>query len=156
MIVQPPSDGPAAWKICPSGRACSLGWTAAIRHTVFVLLLVVLLVEAVVLTIDHVPFTRPYKPGHAKLKTRWPLYALSAYGFGYGLARTELAVWANPIGFVWLLASVAAAIAALEIAGWWRAAKWSVHARDEEVADDAWNVTVLDIGSVVQRAHVEG
>jgi hypothetical protein len=30
MIVQPSSVGPAAWKVCPSGRLPSLGWTAAI------------------------------------------------------------------------------------------------------------------------------
>jgi hypothetical protein len=30
MIVQPPADGPAAWRICPSGSTPGPGWTAAI------------------------------------------------------------------------------------------------------------------------------
>lgn len=29
MIVQPPAEGPAAWKIWPAGRLLLLGWTAA-------------------------------------------------------------------------------------------------------------------------------
>ena len=86
-----------------------------------VLLLVVALVDTiVVLTIDFLPFTRPYRPGHAKLKTRWPLYLAGGLVFSYGLPHAP----------VWL---VVAAIACLEAFAPRMAERW----RLETEADDA-------------------
>jgi len=99
--------GPPVVIAALAGGALAGGWPGAVRHVVFVLLLVLSLADFVVLTIDHVPFTRPYRPGHAKLKTRWPLYALGAYGFSSGLAALELAAWDQRAGSAVLLAGAA-------------------------------------------------
>ncbi len=48
------------------------------------------LVEALALTVRHVPFTRPYPPGHARIKTRWPLYLIGMYAVAYLPVRLEL------------------------------------------------------------------
>jgi predicted permease len=59
------------------------GWAHAARAA----LLIVALADILVLTIDFLPFTRAYRAGHAKLKTRWPLYAIGAYLFAYASLR---------------------------------------------------------------------
>ena len=63
------------------------GWHEALWHTSFVALLVLVLVEVVAVTVPFTPFTRAYEPGHAKLKTRWPLYVIGVYVFAYLLVR---------------------------------------------------------------------
>ncbi len=70
------------------------GWAHAARTA----LLIVGLADAVVLTIDFLPFTRPYQPGHAKLKTRWPLYAVGAFAFTYGCLRIPPVLLLIPVG----------------------------------------------------------
>lgn len=90
------------------------GWLAALLHASFVLLLVVALADFIVLTIDDIPYTRPYKPGHAKLKTRWPLYLFGAYGFGNGLASLELLFLDQPAAFVGVLVCAAMVVAVFE------------------------------------------
>jgi hypothetical protein len=115
---------------------------------------VCLLPELVVLTIDFVPFTNAYRPGHAKLKTRWPLYVLGSWLFGTALVRLERAC-TDAASFVALLACGGVAILAAEVTWRTRADRWSVEPR-EEFADDGSDIAVLDIGQVVHGAHVRG
>ena len=132
-----------------------LNWTVVARHMVFTTVLIVLLIEAVVTTIDFVPFTQPYRPGHAKVRTLWPVYAVGAFLFTIGAARLERWTWQASNRFVIALLILVAAALAIELAGHWTGRKWSVHSR-EELADDERDIAVLDIGSVVHRAHVGG
>jgi hypothetical protein len=107
------------------------------RHAMVVLLLVAALAEVLTLTVDFVPFTRPYRPGRAKLRTRWPLYVIGAYGCSYGLAQLELWTWSQPQAFPVFALCVVGAIAGCEVAGRRRAVKWSVEAGDELDDDDS-------------------
>ena len=147
-LVAPPAALLAAAVTVPL-----FGWRIGVWHTAFVLLLVAALVELVALTLDALPFARPYRPGHAKLKTRWPLYLLGMYAFAVWPVRMELLSFggAEPR----LLAYVLAAIVALHLAGLAAGARWSVDPR-EEAADDLGDVSVLDIGGVVHGAHIGG
>jgi hypothetical protein len=70
-----------------------VGPLGAALHAALTLLVVVMLAEAVALSIDDVPFTRAYPAGHAKLRTRWPVYALGAYALAYGVVELELRAW---------------------------------------------------------------
>lgn len=122
-----------------------VGWSIAAWHALFVCVMVILLVDVVSLTIDYVPFTRPYQPGHAKLKSRWPLYLLGMYATVYWPVRAEMRSLDDPASMVTLLAVVTIAIAALEVVGRHRSRRWSVQPR-EDAADDLSTMIVLDIG----------
>ena len=128
-----------------------VGWALAAWHTAFVVLTAILIVEVAALTVDFVPFTRPYEPGHAKLKTRWWLYVLGVYAAAWWPARLELSVVDRPAEFAAVLATLAVAIAAFEIAGRRRSGHWSVHA-PEYSADPFATITVLDLRSFVPNA----
>jgi hypothetical protein len=123
-----------------------LGARIAAYHAAFVVALHAALASIVSLTIDHVPFTRPYQPGHAKLKTRWPLYAIGMAVFALVSARLERSSFGG--GELTLLAvPVGVALAASALA-WRRASRWSVEPRDEDLFDDTSGIAVLDIGAV--------
>src|SRR5262249_39568486 len=47
-----------------------IGVRAALWHASIVAAVAIVLAETVALSVDFLPFTRPYEPGHAKLKTR--------------------------------------------------------------------------------------
>ena len=100
-------------------------------HAVRVALVVVALANLLVLTIDFVPFTRAYEPGHAKLKTRWPLYAFGSYAFSYGALKI-------PILYVVL------GVLALELIGRRTPSRWSAAPREEDF-NSLSAVTVLDL-----------
>src|SRR5262245_38409592 len=110
-----------------------------------------ILVEIVTATLSHVAFTCAYPPGHSKLRSRWFLYFWGMYAFAYWPVRLELHRLDGrmPLLLTWL----AAAGVALHAIGRARARRWSVEPR-EEFADDVTDVTVLDVGRIVQRAHV--
>jgi hypothetical protein len=146
--------GPPAVALGAGIGAAVAGASGALRHAAVLLVAVWLLAELVVLTVDFIPFTNAYRPGHAKLKTRWPLYIVGAYLFGSLLVRVELAcsdVWS----FLTLLACGGAVILAGEMTWRRRAARWSANA-GEEFADDDGDIAVLHIGQVVHGAHVSG
>jgi hypothetical protein len=124
--------------------ALTLGWRAAIIHTAFLLLLLVALADFVVLTIDHIPFTRPYLPGHARLRARWPLYLFGAYGFAWVLPVLELYAWNEPYGTVILLSLTAALAALFELAVGAHRIEADVR-RDGDVENDLAGMTVLDL-----------
>lgn len=132
-----------------------LGWRVAGWHALVVCAMVILLVEVVALTIHYIPFTRAYEPGHAKLKTRWPVYALGLYAFAYLPVRLELRILGTPAALLKTVACIAAVIALLEVVGRRTAGKWMVRPR-EESADDPFGVTMLDIGGVIDDAPVGG
>jgi hypothetical protein len=121
-----------------------LGWAAAVRHATFVFLLLVAFADFIVLTVNHIPFTRPYLPGHAKLKARWPLYVFGAYGFTSGLTALELYAENEPHGTVMLLSLTALVVAVFELAV-------AVHSikpgalDDGDLEDEPSNITVLDL-----------
>jgi hypothetical protein len=125
-----------------------LGWTTAMWHGAVVCAAATMLVEAVALTIDYVPFTRAYEPGHAKLRTRWWLYVAGLWAFAYWPARFEVSTIGNPVALAPLLVGLAVAIAALETLGRSRAANWSVRPR-EDWDDPLSRIRVLDISGVV-------
>jgi hypothetical protein len=122
-----------------------LGWRVTAYHALFVCAMTTLLVEWLALTIHHIPFTRPYQPGHAKLKTRWWLYALGLLAFAYVPARLELRLFGDPVRFVVGVTSMALAIAALEVVGRQRGGRWLME-EGAESASDVASVTVLNLG----------
>lgn len=130
------------------------GWDDALRHAGFAALAVLVLVESVALTVPFMPFVRPYEPGHAKLKTRWPLYLLGVYLFSYVLERVEKACWSDSTSFTILLICLAATIVTLDVIGELRARRRSLDPPVEFAADEG-RIAVLDIGMVVRHAHPE-
>ena len=128
-----------------------VGWVVAAWHLAFVCLTAIVIAEAAALTVDFVPFTRAYEPGHAKLKTRWWLYVLGLYASAWWPARLELSVVNRPAAFAAVLATLAVAIAVIEIAGRRRSRHWSVQA-PEYSADPFATITVLDLRSFVPNA----
>ena len=124
------------------------GSAIAALHTLFVTLVAIVLVEVAALTIDFVPFTRAYEPGHAKLKTRWWLYLLGVYAFARWPIHIELSVIHRPAAFVTVLATLSVAIVAFELAGRRRSGSWSIQA-PEYSADPFASITVLDLRGFV-------
>jgi hypothetical protein len=144
---------PVAALVAAVVTAPLLGWRIAAWHTAFVALMTVAFVELVAITIDAIPFTRPYLPGHAKLKLRWPLYLLGMFAFALWPVRVELR--SLGVDEPWLLAYAAAAAIAFHLAGRRGGAWWSVDPR-EELADDDGHIAVLNISGEVHGAHIGG
>ncbi|HZR22057.1 MAG TPA: hypothetical protein VFA59_00625 [Vicinamibacterales bacterium] len=103
------------------------GW----RHAVLVAVSIAALADILVLTIDFLPFTRAYEPGHARLKSRWPLYLLGAVAFAFGTLRLP----------VWFATAV---LVALELSIAYATRGWSLQP-DEDAVSDAFSVTTLDL-----------
>ena len=127
-----------------------LGLRAAAWHAAIVVAVALATAEAVALTVDFVPFTRPYEPGHARLKTRWPLYGLGFYICAFVPARAALHAAGDPWAILRIAETALAVAAVLEIAGWRRSGRWQVDAA-EELADDS-EIATLDIGLVMPGA----
>jgi hypothetical protein len=122
-----------------------LGWRVGSWHTLLVLAQTMVLVEAMALTVNHVPFTRPYDPGHARFKTRWPLYLVGMFVFAYWPARFEQISFENTVHLVAQVAVLV--IGALVLHTWGR---WSRNARMvepvEEVSEEPYSsVTTLNL-----------
>jgi len=124
-----------------------LGWRVAAWHALFVCAVATLLTEVVAQTIHHIPFTRPYQPGHAKLKTRWWIYGLGVLAFAYWPARLELRMLDNPVALLEAVTSMATAIGVLEVAGRRRAGSWPME-ESAEPAGDVASFTVLDLAGI--------
>ena len=122
-----------------------LGWRVTAYHALFVCAMTGVLVEGLALTIHHIPFTRPYEPGHAKLKTRWWIYGLGLMAFAYWPVRLELRVLNNPTALLAAVTSIAGAIILLDVVGRRRAGHWVMEDRAEEAANDFAGLTVLDL-----------
>jgi hypothetical protein len=126
-----------------------IGVGAAAWHAAVVIPVAVVVAETIALTVDFLPFTRPYEPGHAKLKTRWPLYLLALYVFAVWPARAALHRGGDHAGLLQLGGWILAAAACLEIAGRWRARRWTMDPAEEFVEESS--ITVLDIGLAVHQ-----
>ena len=122
-----------------------LGMRVAVWHAAFVTLMLIALIELAALTIDALPFTHPYRPGHAKLKSRWPVYVLGILGFAYWPVRAELSALGG--GEASLLAWPAAAALVFHLAGRRAARRWSI-GPSEDFGEDADSITILAIGAV--------
>jgi hypothetical protein len=125
-----------------------IGWYVAAWHAVVVAAVVVLFIELVALTSDYVPFTQPYRPGHAKLKTRWSVYLAGVYVFAYVPARLELWLGASAPLFA-IVCGVSAFIIALEITGHWRSSSPATEPGDEIDESDLSEFTMLDLGGAI-------
>ena len=123
-----------------------LGWRIAIWHAAFVVVILVATVDAALLTIRHVPFTAIYRPGHARLRTRWPLYALGMFAAAVWPVWAELRFVGG--GELRLLVRAAGVAALIHVAGRWWAAPSLPVTPDDDVARDEDEATVLNIGQV--------
>jgi hypothetical protein len=109
-----------------------------------------MLIEILVMTVHHVPFTRPYPPGHAKLKTRWPLYLVGFYAFAYLPVRIELATLGSLQSQAALIAAAATALLILVLASRGFSKNWSVRPDEGPIVDDD-SIAVLDLSHPTVR-----
>jgi len=123
-----------------------VSWPIAAWHAAFAAGMVATLIELVVLSLDRVPFTRPYAAGDGLLRKRWPLYLFGMFVFAYWPVRIELQLLGG--GEPWLVGGTAGAASVCHLVGRLRARRWSV-TLDEPVSDGAM-LAVLDIGAVVR------
>ncbi len=169
-----PSELPAAWTFYVTGGETARDhWCAVRASTTAVLVLVaaagsltllpfvnwrvvlwtalgatlmsVILAEALASTIAFVPFTCAYEPGHAKLRTRWPLYLIGLFAVAYAPARLEARLLAHPSLLACSLGSLGLAAGLLHEAGRRSVSRWSADP-PEPKADEFYRMTVLDLG----------
>ncbi len=166
FAVNSPGHGTAYWSairgamiayVLPRTLAVSLivlvpllGWTSAVSHTVLVGALTTLLLEALAFTIEFVPFTCQYEPGHAKLRTRWPLYALGLYLFAYWPAHVSMRTAVNPVAIALMTSAAALAIVVIELLGRRLRTTWGARVFDERL-DDPAAPAALNLASVALR-----
>jgi hypothetical protein len=129
-----------------------LGPNRAAWHAVVVVPVALVIAETIALTVDFVPFTRPYEPGHTKLKTRWPLYLVTLYIFAFWPARAALRAGDDHGALLRLGAWILAAAICLEVVGWWRARRW--HVDPSEEFHEESEIAVLDISFAVEKPSV--
>jgi hypothetical protein len=127
-----------------------IGVRAAAFHAAIVVSVAVLMAETIALTIDFVPFTRPYVPGHARLKTRWPLYLFGLFVFAVWPARFAMRAAGDEPGILQIAGWVLAAAAVLELVGRWQASQWRIDP-GEELEEEGSGISVLDIGMAVHN-----
>jgi len=129
----------------------AIGVRAAALHGLLVLAVTALVAEGVAATIDFVPFTRAYRPGHARLKTRWPLYLLLLAVIGFAPAVAARRALGDGAAAAALAAKIAAVAVVVHCVGRVRASRWSVDEIDERL-DGSDRIAVLDIGFTLQGA----
>jgi hypothetical protein len=126
-----------------------IGIRAAAWHAAIVIPVAVLFAETIALTMSFVPFTRPYEPGHAKVKTRWPLYLFGLFAFAIWPARAAMYAAGRTSDITEIAAWLWAGVVILEIAGRWRARSWKIDPAAE--FEDESAISVLDIGFVLRN-----
>jgi hypothetical protein len=94
-----------------------------------------------------VPFTRPYQPGHAKLRTRWPLYLIGLFVFAVWPARASLSTGSDAVQVLRVAGWILGVAIALDIAGRLHARSWRLDPSEEFQDESA--IAVLDIGIVL-------
>jgi hypothetical protein len=104
------------------------------------------------LTIADLPYTRPYEPGHAKLKIRWPLYLLCAYLVSDGVVTLERVASTDLSRLAVFIFGAAAIIACLEWAIRRKGRTWAVHS-ESDVEPDFFTVTTLDLSTPARVDH---
>ncbi|MGE5245858.1 MAG: hypothetical protein ACM3SQ_16675 [Betaproteobacteria bacterium] len=123
-----------------------VGWRVAMWPPLVATAVALVLAEGVTLTVDFVPFTRAYEPGHAKLRTRWPLYLVGLFAFAYWPAKLEVRFLHDPAGLTAVVATLVAIAAVLHALG--RQMSGWTGGLTEETVDEFYRITVLDIGAV--------
>jgi hypothetical protein len=136
--------------VCDAPLAFLVGVRAAAWHALLSAALAIVVAETIALTVDFVPFTRPYEPGHARLKTRWPLYLIGMYLAAFWPARAATQAAGDPPRLLAVAGSLLALALILELVGRRRARRWSLDPADE-VGEES-GVNVLGIGLVVPGA----
>src|SRR5262249_15687574 len=127
-----------------------IGVRAAMWHVAVVLPIAIALAEVVALTGNFVPCTRPYVPGHARLKTRWPIYLVGLFVFAIWPARAALYAAGDPRELLRIGGWILAGAAALEVAGRRRALTWRMDPAEQFEEESA--IAVLGIGMTVPDA----
>lgn len=89
------------------------GWSLAAPHWLAGAAVALLLVEAMTLGFQKVPYTSSYVPGKGNLRYTWPLYLFFFWTFTYLLATIEYVALPHPRGFAVFLLVLAALTAAL-------------------------------------------
>ncbi len=112
---------------------------------------VTLLIEVVSLTVDFIPFTRAYQPGHAKLRTRWLIYVAGVYAFAYWPARFQLWWRERPDRLLEIASVGLLVVMVFELVGRRRATRWSLDPPDD-ASNDLSSTIALDIGMVQRSA----
>lgn len=123
-----------------------LGARIAAIHALVVTLAIAITALFASLLVQGVPFTRAYPPGHAKLKTRWQFYLLGMWAIAYLPVRWEMPVLNDPSGLGVLIAAGIAVLVLLEIAGRYRARKWTLPPDTESDDADPEALTYLNLG----------
>jgi len=123
-----------------------LGWRIAAIHALVVCVAIAITAQFASLLVDGVPFTRAYPPGYAKLRTRWQLYLLGMWAIAYLPVRMELPVLNDPWGLSVLLAKGFVVLGVLEIAGRYRARRWTLPPESEFDDADPEALTFLNLG----------
>jgi hypothetical protein len=101
--------------------------------------------------VGFVPFTRPYQPGRAKLRTRWWLYVLGIYASAAWPVRFEIWALDHPLALASAIAGLAAIAGGLEITGRRQSIRLAPSSA-EDTADEVSGFTVLDIGVAIHGA----
>jgi hypothetical protein len=122
-----------------------VGWRVAAWNAAFVCVAVTFAAQAASITIESVPFTRAYPPGHTKLKTRWPLYFGGMYAVAYWPVRWELGALRDPSALLMLVAGGLVAIVLVDLVGRRAALEWKIQP-DIEVDGDPEALTFLNLG----------
>lgn len=123
-----------------------LGWQVALIHSLIVTLAIAITVQFASLLVTAIPFTRAYPPGHARLKTRWQFYLLGMWAIAYLPVRMELRVLNDAFGLVILTTAGFACVAVLELAGRYRARRWTLLPESELDEADPESMTFLNLG----------
>jgi len=123
------------------------GW----RHAAVTLAFVVAFAAFVALTVDFIPFTRPYRPGHARLRRRWPLYLIGAYALSDGLAALERAIGGEPAGIAALVAVLIGIAAAFDVAGRLTSQRWRIVSPTDRGDADEDATVVLGLDAAENR-----
>ena len=140
----------AAFVLRPVLVVCALlapviGARPAALHAAFVSALAFVMVEVASLTFRGIPFTRPYEPGRAKLKTRWPWYIVGVYAVAYWPARYAVWMLEDAVRVAFGVGMLAAVAVVLEVAARPLSRRWSLR-EAEPAADEFETVTVLSLG----------
>lgn len=130
-----------------------LGSRIAAIHALIVTLAIAITAQFASLLVQGVPFTRAYPPGHAKLKTRWQFYLLGMWAIAYLPVRWEMPLLNDPWGLAGLLAKGLVVLIVLEIAGRYRARKWTLPPETELDDADPESLTFLNLGPDAGTHH---
>jgi hypothetical protein len=122
-----------------------VGWQVAAWNLSISAIGAILIIEVLALTIVGLPFTRAYRPGHAKLRSRWPLYLIGMWIFAYWPAHIQVLFARDTTALVWLAGIMGGLTVAAAASG--RFIQWSAPPSDDAFLGEG-ATAVLDIGLV--------